>query len=256
MRKMKNLLNRIPRPLKACVCSILVILLAVVYYIALGCPTLTLRQEFRRAEKAHLVGPSKIVDTLDKGQYDEFTRLLVGETEEGIVFFGKYFTTSGETGWRDKYAYRFYYLPKTGDITIAPAPSIFGSFWDWGGAILPVYVFTEHDNAVRAEISFTVRGSYTKTNLNDGSETIVTYGGSFSQETVRASDGGPFRFFFEAKNGKEGLALGQFSTLVTDPHFGMGHVDTPICVTVRLFDANDQLIKEDTLAIHSPASSN
>ena len=252
MRKMKNLLNRIPRPLKACVCSILVILLAVAYYIALGCPT-TFRQEFRRAEKAHLVGPSKIVDSLNKGHYDEFTRLLVGETEEGIVFFGKYFTTSGKTGWRDKYAYRFYYLPKTGDISFAAAPNIFGQFWVYQNQVLPVYVFTEQE-AVRAVIKVKVDSMYKPLSFNQ--QTPILLFATMEAESIR-SDDGPFCFMLQASREAEAQALGLLSTVSTDTTWLPDHQkDAEVDVTVLLYDSNDQLITEETLTIHAPASSN
>ena len=68
----------IPRPLRACLWALLVIVLSILYYIALGCPTLSLRQELRRAEKVHLVGPSKIVDQVNGELYSEFEKMLVG----------------------------------------------------------------------------------------------------------------------------------------------------------------------------------
>ena len=241
--KLKNLLHRIPRPVRACICTILAIVLMLSYYVMLGCPTLTMKQEFRRAERAHMVGPSQIVDTLQERQYDEFSKLFVGETEENILFFGKYFTNSSQKGWLDQYAYRFYCLPKTGGITVAPAPNVYGMFWDFGGVMLPVYVFADDGNAVRAELSFTVRGEHT-THIN-GSQTTESYNESFTAEAIRVSDSGPFRFFLYCDDGKEGFALGQFSTAVTDPRYIFGYVETPTCVTVRLFDANEKLIVEE-----------
>ena len=52
----------LPRPLRACLWALLAVLVGIIYYIALGCPTLSIRQDFRRAEKVNLAGPSKIVD--------------------------------------------------------------------------------------------------------------------------------------------------------------------------------------------------
>ena len=247
--KLKNLIHRVPRPVKVCICAILAVVLALSYYVMLGCPTLTLKQEFRRAERSHMVGPSEIVDTLEKNEYDEFAKLFVGETDEAIIFFGKYFTTSSQTGPLDDYAYRFVYLPKTGSITVAPAPNNLGHFWYFGGITLPVYVFTNHDNAARAVISFRVSGEYRDI---VGNETI-RYNESFTMETVRLYDGGPFRFIFHSLDGKDSYALGQFSTVLTDQlHSVRSDVELPIYVTIRLFDANDQLITEEIKSFGEP----
>ena len=246
--KLKNLIHRIPRPVKGCICAILAVVLALSYYIMIGCPTLTLKQEFRRAEKAHMVGPSEIVDILDESEYDEFSKLFVGETNEGITFFGKYFTTSSQRGPLDDYAYRFLYLPKTGSITVAPAPNVVSIAWHFGGVSLPVYVFTDHTNAARAEILFSVSGEYT-----DFEKGPVSYNRTFSAETVRMSAGGPFRFVFHSIDGKQSQALGQFSTVLTDQTNSVrSDVELPIYVTIRLFDANDQLIAEEIKSFGEP----
>ena len=113
--------NPIPRPVRAILCAVCAIALAIAYYIALGCPTLTDEQEFRRAEKIHLVGPSKIVDTLTS-EYSEFDKMIVGETEYGICFFGKYTYTTGVYN-KDETDYRLFYAEKTGDLTLVPAPN-------------------------------------------------------------------------------------------------------------------------------------
>lgn len=254
MRKMKNLLNRIPRPLKACVCWVLVIVLAAAYYIALGCPSLTLRQEMRRAERAHMVGPSKIVDRLDHGQYDEFSRLLVGETEEGIVFFGKYFTNTSQTGPFDDYAYRFHYLPKTGDISFFAAPNIYGHAWVYQNQVLPVYVFTEQEDAVRAEIKVKVDSMYKPNSFNFQTEILLF--ATMQAESIR-SDDGPFRFILVASREAEAQALSILSYVSTDKTWLPDHQkDAEVEVTVLLYDSNDTLIREEKLILNAPLGDN
>jgi hypothetical protein len=194
----------IPRPLRACLWALLVIVLAILYYIALGCPTLTLRQELRRAEKIHLVGPSKIVDRIDIRQWYEFEKLLVGETEHGITFIGKF--GSRRTGAKhsgERY-YKFSYQEKTGDVTFAAPPIQYrGS----GLYELPVYVFTEHPDAVRAEISILVAGSRSYTAL-DGKKVVDPFGVTFEEEAER-DKGGFFRFFLTAPNNQVDDPFGQ-----------------------------------------------
>jgi hypothetical protein len=140
------------------------------------------------------------------------------------------------------------YLPKTGSITVAPAPNVFGIAWHFGGVSLPVYVFTDHTNAARAEILFSVSGEYT-----DFEKGPVSYNRTFSAETVRMSAGSPFRFVFHSIDGKQSQALGQFSTVLTDQTNSVrSDVELPIYVTIRLFDANDQLIAEEIKSFGKP----
>ena len=116
--KIVRFFQGIPRPVKACFFAVFVGLVAIVYYIAIGCPTLSFRQEFRRAEKANLVGPSKIVDQLDNHDYNEYDNLIVGETEYGVCFFGRRKYSVAGTRTKKIYLYQFNYREKTGDITV------------------------------------------------------------------------------------------------------------------------------------------
>lgn len=236
--KLKDLINRIPRPLKACVCTVLVIVLAVVYYIALGCPTLTFQQEFRRAEKVHLVGPSKIVDKLHNGIYRDFDKMIVGETEYGISFFGRYYN---HYPYNDPFAekqYLFTYLEKTGDITFAAAPNVWGWAWDYAGMSLPVYIFTDHTDAVRAEIEISVSGVSSSCTVRN--ETF--------QCEANQTDPGVFRFILTSGSESESDALSLLSSVSTNNMRG-GVKEAVIPILVRLYDANDKLITEKELTL-------
>lgn len=247
--KLKNILNRIPRPVKTCVCGLLVILLATTYYIALGCPTLTLKQEFRRAERAHMVGPSKIVDTLHEGQYDEFSKLFVGETEYGICFFGRYYSQHPYNNPFAEKLHMLSYVEKTGDITVAPAPNIYGGFWNLKGATLPVYVFTSKENAARAEIEITVQGEMSNPDPNYSYN--VFYNETIKAESTRKISGA-FRFMLKGSTNTESHALAQFSTIYSNS-LSVPLVETnfPIPVIVRLYDSNNKLIAEEQFTMGS-----
>ncbi len=227
-----------PRPIKACFWALLAIGLAIAYYIALGCPTFTMRQEMRRAEKAHMVGPSKIVDNVL--EYYDFQQMLVGETEYGICFFGKYGRTIRGGKHSGEKHYIFSYQEKTGDMTLAVAPNILGQVWDLPGTNLPVYIFTEHKDAARAEIEIHIAGQRTR-NVN-GEDIIDPYEEVFREKTTR-SEKGYFRFFLDCSDLDSGYALRLLSDLVSGngPIFADDRTAT-IQATVWLYDANDQLI--------------
>lgn len=182
----------IPRPIKACLLALAAILLAVTYYIALGCPTLTLRQELRRAEKVHLVGPCKIVDRISGKQYAEFKKMLVGETEHGITFFGRCAYNECVCPFPFRQHYKFSYQEKTGDVTFAAPPNILGSR---EMTALPVYVFTEHEDAVRAKISIQAEGS--RFHTQNGASVEKLFAVTFRAEADRDKNGF-FRFLLTA----------------------------------------------------------
>lgn len=247
--KWKNRLERIPRPVRACVYTVLAIVLVVVCYIALGSPTLSVQQEFRRAEKANLIGPSKIVDTLDS-QYHDFDKMIVGETDYGICFFGRYYTNHP---YNDPFAekhYLFTYVEKTGDLTVTAAPN----FWGWAWVTsprtvsLPVYLFTDEPEAVRAEIEMVITGD---TSLSTGGNiNMVQFSETFRAEAARTQSG-IFRFWFEAKE-ESGLSALRYLSNVTGGSFYFkteGEYNAVIPATVRLYDSQGKLILERTIEI-------
>lgn len=250
--KLKNLLSRIPRPVKACSCAILLLAAAIVYYIALGCPTLTFRQEFRRAEKAHLVGPSTIVDTLTDEDYWDFNEMIVGETEHGITFFGFTYHSRPSYNIFTKRSYVFSYREKTGDITVSAAPNFWGLHWDFNTSqgineSLPVYIFTNHPEAVRAEIELTVSGNFTET--IDGEIKTIEYSEQFFARAVPVEPG-IFRCYMNSCTRERTAALYLFSRVCSENTFlYAGEERTVIPITVSLYDQDDNLIAVESLEI-------
>lgn len=247
--KLKNLFRRIPRPVKAIFCALCAIILAIAYYIALDCPTLFFRQEFRRAEKANLVGPSKIVDTMDDEYHREFDKMIVGETEYGICFFGRYGSSYSAGEHSGEWNYLFTYLEKTGDLTIAAAPNVWGPHWGFGvlepSASIPVYVFTESSDAVKADI--TIRVLFVEE--EDIAEGKAPYEEVFQAEAQR-DENGFFRLwlFAETKNAVDAL--------FTVSNIGGGNAlgyppdsNHEVIATVRLYDQNGNLTLEKEVTL-------
>lgn len=240
--KKKNAFSWIPRPAKACICTLLVIVLAAAYYIALGCPTFTIEQEFRRAEKAHMVGPSKIVDHT-KGDYSEFDDMLVGETEYGICFFCKRTVTNVNKN-REEFHYFLSYVEKTGNMTMVAAPNNHGSSWNFFGhkQSLPVYLFVNDEKAVRAEAEIHVMKAPNTTGYTEA---------TFLAEADR-TESGIFRLTIQGETNHELSAMYYFSTVTggNNDHHPAEDIFNDITATVRLYDAQDNLIEETTLTIY------
>ena len=118
---------------------------------------------------------------------------------------------------------------------------------------LPVYVFTEHENAVRATISITVTGSRSYT--VNGKKVVDPFSETFEAEATRDKEGF-FRFDLTAGNSKphdpfaqendESYALFSLSHLCSDNAYFDGQRTMVIPITVTLYDAdgNEILTRE------------
>ncbi len=228
----------IPRPVRACLWVVIAILAAITYYIALGSPTFSMEREFRRAEKAHMVGPSEIVDIL--GENFGFDLMIVGETQHGICFFSEMDNSGVSSG--PKTIYKFYYAEKTGDVTFVTAPNSFYFSWAEIGGDLPIYVFTQLPDAVRAELKITVSGSR-KWSVN-GKEQSTTFQASFTASADR-TDEGFFRWMLSGENEKENMALGLLGRFGSDEILSAEDNKGSAQVQIRLYDANGNLICEE-----------
>jgi hypothetical protein len=243
--KVNNLLSRIPRPVRACVCLVLAVTLLLSYYVMLGCPVLGMRQHFRRAERVHMVGRSKIVDVLSEAEYGEFMKLYVAESEHGISFFGQY-ASSHPYDYTDEKEYYYQYLEKGEDITLTAAPNVWGTFWgsnDWAQT-LPVYLFTENNQAVRASVVFTIRGELGSRGFPKDIVHIA--------DTTDRTETGYFRFTLYADKAAELDALEHLScTTGGSSTFGISTSSqlNEITVIIRLYDAAGEMISEENRTI-------
>ena len=105
MRKKKPFI--LPRPVRAVVFLLLALLLALTVYVGLGSPPFNTEMTFRRAERAHMVGPAQILGEFSNGQaYPR--RVIIAETEDSHILY---------TEQRQAFGYRrFYTNPKPGEI--------------------------------------------------------------------------------------------------------------------------------------------
>ncbi len=253
MRTLKRLLPRIPRPIQTIISIVCVIALSSLYYIALGSPTLTFEQEFRRAEKANLVGPSRIVEVMDENCSD-FDALIVGETEYGICFFGRkeINVIRGSNYEREEMMYTFSYREKTGDITVFAAPAYSSVFWSDFERCLPVYVFDQYPEATRAQLELTIPGSDTR--VSNGQTITTNYSERFTA-TAERTGSGYFRFDLIAKDRTRLYALNLLATISGNEMYPNNkQIDTVIPGFLRLYDQSGNLIAVKEFTIVSTAA--
>jgi hypothetical protein len=190
MKAIRRFWINIPRQVRICVNILIILYLLLTFYVSVGSPVFTLEQRFRRAEKAHLVGPGEIVDQTQWGLYSQFTDMLVAETEHGVMFYGY---------WDQHYPLEDYEVfscrEKTGKLTFLAPPSLgFSWAFDSFDRTVPLYLFDDYPEAVRAEASVHAKGTH---QVND---TKSPFDMRFEVSADRFSDG-VFRFLLELESG-------------------------------------------------------
>lgn len=243
--------KRIPRPLRAAMNLVTIALLGVVFYYALGWPMNSFEAEFRRMERANLLGPGTIVDTLTNEEHGcDYRQIIVAESSHGVTFY---------TGEEDGIFFELYHREKTGDLTILAAPT----FWpNWGSQPfdhrLAVYLFDEYPEAFRAELELTVSGTY---HFYSDYEIHEDFTEHYALEAQREKDGffrfeiyvpytpdenftDPGAFMYAPQFLSEVCNNGAFS-INEDIHTAQ------IPATVRLYNKKDELLVEKSLTIRS-----
>lgn len=234
MNAISGLLRKLPAKFWA-VWNILCILLCLLLiYAFAGGPVFSIRQAFRRAEKANFVGPSKIlaVEQMEDMDYD---RLVLADAGEGVILYAYDGIGSENT--------EFIYLKKSGEMTVAVAPGD-DLLWYSTQVSLPVFLFVNNPRAVRAEMDLTLHGQYM------GESFEKTY----YLESQRENQG-YFRFSLRARRGgslgAEGYAL---YTLRNITGYSMADTsDVAFPATIRLYDGIGKMIQEENIVIFSAA---
>lgn len=240
---MRRLWNEIPRKLRFFADALLALVLLFAVYVALDCPTPGMEEtRFRRAERANLVGPSRLLDRLDVPRvwvdvgYD---RLLIGDDGEKILFYtyskdqnGRY--TRG-TLWRRE---------KTDGILLTPAPRTL-TVWGTGRSslevemVLPIFLFADDPEAARAEVSICLSETYAVTMTRER----------------RGKNSGYFRFDLPLTSEnwqRDGEILEDLSA--TNMSFWQTSRQYP--ATIRLYDASGTLLETRDYLIRSREAGN
>lgn len=222
---MKKLLKRwqqLPVKFRACTNIALICLCILLIYIFVGAPALTPRQAFRRAEKAQLVGPAEILEDLHVGGYP-YSRLILADDGDGVIIYTYNRFHSAAT--------ELLYAEKTGDLTIAAAPD--QTFYPKENhASIAIILFHEGSRAVRAELDFTLTADY------EGETHEKTY----SLQSLMTLD----RCFLFSIEAHSQSALGAEGQLLLQLQAVNG---SAIPATLRMYDQNDSLIREETVLI-------
>ena len=252
MKKLKDYWLRIPRPYRAMVNLLGIIMVLSVFYASIGAPVPYPNLAFRRAERANLVGPSTILFS-DEVEHYYYDHLVLAETEWGVIT------------WVDDDLRGFNYLEKTGDLTIVAAPK---EPFDWGYRFwakkLPVFLVDDYPEAIRAELELDIEGYYAH-NFN-GELLHEPLDHHFSLTADREEEGF-FCFALEleyldqfdengneinAVHGTNGYALDMLSVNSTNFYNVVNpRSSADITAVVRLYDASGSLILERDMILRT-----
>ena len=237
LQLLKKRWSQISRKKKVLLYSIGILISAVLLYSFIGAPA-DLEQEFRRAEKANLVGPGKILGSIPA--YGAYSQLLIADDGEGIILY--------PYGSRYDQASDLRYREKTGNITLFTEPQALTYDWERVRDFsMTIGIVDAYPQAVRAELTFTLQYR-----LNDDDP---VYEKTYTLESHREIPG-LFAFQLAVLDdnglGVKGWALEMLMSL-TDDHSFRHYYDSVVPVTVRLYDQEDTMLCQESMELVSYA---
>ena len=150
MHKLPIRWQRIPPKFRTFVNILLCFLCLCLIYVSLGSPAFSVRDAFRRQEKANLVGPSEILVSL-RMEDMAYDHLVLAEDDTGVTLFTYNFWNSDAT--------ELVYIPKRGSLTLAAVPG-FEDLSIRQSARVPLVLFDSEPQAARAEIDLFLSGTF------------------------------------------------------------------------------------------------
>jgi hypothetical protein len=139
--KHRAFVERIPRKAQVAINFTLILVLLFLLYIFMGSPVLHWEQQYRRVERAHMVGPGEILG------YEEVTgnlyrEIVLAKTDDALIVST---VSLGDTG-NDI----LLYLPKTDGIAVLGAPQDLSRLNPL--TTMTVFAVVDRPGAVRAEL--------------------------------------------------------------------------------------------------------
>ena len=230
---MRRLWKKISRQLRFALDALLALALLTAVYVAMGCPFLGEAALFRRAEKANLMGPSKIIDRLDVPKdwpTVSWDRLLIGDDGEEIVFWSR------SRGERSGSVTR---MAKAEGILLTPmlgfgAPTAADLQKD---CVVPLFLFVDDPAAVKATMQL---------RLSETDEITLTQVRGGTVDT-RAGDPGSreryFLFHMPVTREEWTLERGELIHKLLDSYTNARYRPVGYQATILLYDAEDRLIE-------------
>ena len=239
MKKLFASWNRLRRSTRAVLNIVAIFLCLTIILILCDLPSFTAEMQYRRLEKQHMIGPAQILGT-ESLYEDGTTKLLIAKSNTEVMLH--YY----QDGDYDNYnSTDLVCRKKQGALTILAAGGSTPRYSTYSDISLPIILFDEYPEAVRAEVEFTLYfGDY-----KDAGHT-VPYEKHFNLDAARTNEG-YFCFYIQCKaytNTKYTSMLTTLAAISAGYHTSSDtNKYTPIPVTVHLYDKNDQLIVDEII---------
>lgn len=233
MKKLRRIWNTLPKLPRFLLNLLVIAILIFAMYTFLSAPPFTTEIQYRRVEKANLIGPAEILG-MESVDFSDYDRILVADDGAGAILYAE----STERLCEPELIYR----EKTGSITILTAPDPAPYSITDTMRYATIFAFDDCPEAVRAELTLTLKADYR------GEAFEKTY----TLESDRTNTG-YFKFLLRCMNleglGAESYAIQILSSITG--YVGRYHMDTVLPATVRLYDSNDQLICEENISLRA-----
>lgn len=236
MRKIRRAWKQSSKKLRFILYILIIVLLITSIYVFVSAPAFTSQILYRRYEKANLIGPAEILG-IHQRDFSVYDRILLAETEEGVVIFAESLET--------KESPQLIYRQKTGGLTVLAAPDPAPMDPYASEKKMTLFAFDSCPEAVSARMEFTLSAEYGG----------VPFEKTYTLESQRQIPG-VFCFKLHALSrfylGTEAYAL-QLLTMVSG-YCGSNYFGLEFPVTVSFYDADGNLIRQESAVISSPAT--
>ena len=210
-------------------------------------PSSTPEEQFRRLEQGYMIGPSNILGTETISKSGDL-KLLIAKSDTDLMLYRYAESEYRQFTEKSNRSTDLVCRKKNGDLTILAAGGRSPYFSNNTEPYLPIVLFDEYPEAIRAEIEFTLSiDTYKDT------EGIVRDESLFRLNSTRTNDGYFYFTISPSVKANEGYLQMLVKLASMTSNWGnVGYTPTPIPVTVHLYDKNNQLIVDQTIYFQHP----
>ena len=236
----KHLAQRkgLPRPAQAIIYTFAIFLCLTTTLIAIHFPIPTPEAQFRRLEQGYMVGPAQILGT--ETVSDNGERLLIAASDTELMLYRYTEDAFSLFADKEKLSTDLVCREKHGDLTILAAGGRNPHFFSSQDLNLPIILFDQYPQAVRAEVEL----SFFLGTWEEKDGTIIRDEINLLLHSSRSNDG-YFYFSIHCPIGEDQRYISDLQNLA-EVSAGCGY-HFPIPATVRLYDANNQLIVDEII---------
>jgi len=236
MKKHPAQRKSLPRPARTMIHCFVILLCLVIMLIVVHLPALTPQAQYRRLEQGYMVGPTQILGTETVSENGD--RLLIGKSDTDLILYRYKESEFSPFADHNKLSTDMVCREKRGDLAILFACGRKPHFSHAEEFNIPIILFDDYPKAVRAEVEFTLF-----LGEREEKEGIVRDEIPFVLKANRSNDG---YFYFSIyhtlqEDNRYTYKLEMLASISAGNSFGYYRPD-PTAVTVRLYDAGNQLI--------------